>query len=295
MQESIMERMWKTGHLSGGNATYVEQLYDQFLQDPGSVPHEWRMYFESLPQISDSKESDISHLEIQKHFKELGKTSRFKPLLSNDVVVNSEHENKQVQVLHLISSYRVRGHQKAKLDPLNLMRREQVPDLQLDFHDLSPVDYSTVFQTGSLFIKKDKALLREIVEVMERIYCGSIGYEFMHIVDLSEKQWIQRRIETHLGNPDFAPEVKKHLLERLSAAEGLEKHLDSKYPGTKRFGLEGGESLIPLVDELIQRSGSYGAKEIVIGMAHRGRLNVLVNTLGKNPSDLFSEFEGRAK
>ncbi len=294
MQESIMEHMWKTGHLSGGNASYVEQIYDQFLQDPGSVPQEWRNYFESLPQISDSRESDISHLEIQKYFKELGKTSRFKPLLSDDAVVNSEHENKQVQVLHLISSYRVRGHQKARLDPLNLMRREQVPDLQLDFHGLSPVDYSTVFQTGSLFIKKDKATLRELVEVLERIYCGSIGYEFMHIVDLSEKQWIQKRIEAHLGNPDFPSEVKKHLLERLTAAEGLEKHLDSKYPGTKRFGLEGGESLIPLVDELIQRSGSYGAKEIVIGMAHRGRLNVLVNTLGKNPADLFSEFEGRA-
>ncbi len=294
MQESIMEHMWKTGHLSGGNASYVEQIYDQFLQDPGSVPQEWRNYFESLPQISDSRESDISHLEIQKFFKELGKTSRFKPLLCNDAVVNSEHENKQVQVLHLISSYRVRGHQKARLDPLNLMRREQVPDLQLDFHGLSPVDYSTVFQTGSLFIKKDKATLRELVEVLERIYCGSIGYEFMHIVDLAEKQWIQKRIEAHLGNPDFPAEVKKHLLERLTAAEGLEKHLDSKYPGTKRFGLEGGESLIPLVDELIQRSGSYGAKEIVIGMAHRGRLNVLVNTLGKNPADLFSEFEGRA-
>ncbi len=294
MQESIMEHMWKTGHLSGGNASYVEQIYDQFLQDPGSVPQEWRNYFESLPQISDSRESDISHLEIQKYFKELGKTSRFKPLLCDDAVVNSEHENKQVQVLHLISSYRVRGHQKARLDPLNLMRREQVPDLQLDFHGLSPVDYSTVFQTGSLFIKKDKATLRELVEVLERIYCGSIGYEFMHIVDLSEKQWIQKRIEVHLGHPDFPVEVKKHLLERLTAAEGLEKHLDSKYPGTKRFGLEGGESLIPLVDELIQRSGSYGAKEIVIGMAHRGRLNVLVNTLGKNPADLFSEFEGRA-
>lgn len=294
MQESIMELMWKTGHVSGGNATYVEQLYDQFLQDPNSVPQEWRSYFENLPQISDSQESDISHLDIQKHFKELGKISRFKPLLSDDAVINSEHENKQVQVLHLISSYRVRGHQKAKLDPLNLMRREQVSDLQLDFHALSPVDYSTVFQTGSLFIKKDKAPLREIVEVLERIYCGSIGYEFMHIVDLAEKQWIQKRIETHLGSPDFAPEVKRHLLERLSAAEGLEKHLDSKYPGTKRFGLEGAESLIPLVDELIQRSGSYGAKEIVIGMAHRGRLNVLVNTLGKNPADLFSEFEGRA-
>lgn len=294
MQDSIMELMWKSGHLSGGNASYVEQLYDQFLQDPESVPQEWRKYFQDLPQISDSSQSDISHLEVQEYFKKLGKTSRFKPLLTSDAVVNSEHSNKQVEVLHLISSYRVRGHQKALLDPLNLMRRAQVPDLQLSFHGLSPVDHSTVFQTGSLFIKKDKATLREIVDILETIYCGPIGYEFMHIVDLAEKQWIEKRIESNHGNPDFPVEVKRHLLERLSAAEGLEKHLDSKYPGTKRFGLEGGESLVPLVDELIQRCGSYGAKEIVIAMAHRGRLNLLVNTLGKNPADLFSEFEGRA-
>lgn len=294
MHDSIMELMWKSGHLSGGNASYVEQLYDQFLKEPEAVPQEWRTYFQNLPRISDSPQSDISHLEVQQYFKELGKTSRFKPLLTNDAVVNSEHSNKQVQVLHLISSYRVRGHQKANLDPLHLMRREQVPDLQLDFHGLSPVDHSTVYQTGSLFIKKDKAPLREIIDILEQIYCGSIGYEFMHIVDLAEKQWIEKRIESNHGIPDFPNEVKRHLLERLSAAEGLEKHLDSKYPGTKRFGLEGGESLVPLVDELIQRSGSYGAKEIVLGMAHRGRLNLLVNTLGKNPEDLFSEFEGRA-
>ncbi|MDX1490031.1 MAG: 2-oxoglutarate dehydrogenase E1 component [Pseudohongiellaceae bacterium] len=294
MHNSIMELMWSTGHLSGGNANYVEQLYDQFLQDPDSVSPEWKQFFQSLPQISDSSQSDISHLEIQEHFKKLGKTSRFQPLLCNDAVVNSEHENKQVEVLHLISSYRVRGHQKARLDPLNLMRREQVPDLQLEFHGLSPMDNSTVFQTGSLFINKERAPLKEIVEILENIYCGSIGYEFMHIVDLAEKKWIQSRIESNHGKPNFPPEVKLHLLERLSAAEGLEKHLDSKYPGTKRFGLEGGESLIPLLDELIQRSGGYGVKEIVMGMAHRGRLNVLVNILGKNPADLFSEFEGRA-
>src|SRR5690554_2428705 len=174
------------------------------------------------------------------------------------------------------------------------MHREQVPDLSLDFHGLSQADFPTVFQTGSLNINRDTATLREIVDSLEKIYCGSIGYEFMHIVDLAQKQWLQKRIEPKLGEPGFTAEVKRHLLERLSAAEGLEKHLDSKYPGTKRFGLEGGESLIPLSDELIQRAGSYGVKEIVIGMAHRGRLNMLVNILGKNPADLFSEFEGRA-
>ncbi|MEX0738129.1 MAG: 2-oxoglutarate dehydrogenase E1 component [Pseudohongiella sp.] len=295
MHNSIMELMWSTGHLSGGNAEYVEQLYDQYLTDPENVPDEWRRYFDELPKIADQNQGDVSHKEIQEYFRRIGKTSRFMPVLSNDVVVNSEHENKQVQVLHLISSYRVRGHQKATLDPLSLMHRERVPDLELDFHNLSPVDNSTVFQTGSLHINRDTATLRELVEVLEKIYCGSIGYEFMHIVDLAEKQWIQKRIEPKHGNPGFEPEVKRHLLERLAAAEGLEKHLDSKYPGTKRFGLEGGESLIPLVDELIQRAGSYGVKEIVMGMAHRGRLNMLVNILGKNPSDLFSEFEGRTE
>ena len=215
-------------------------------------------------------------------------------MLSNDAVVHSEHESKQVQVLQLISSYRVRGHQKADLDPLSLMYRESVQDLELEFHDLSAIDYSTVFQTGSLYISKERAPLREIVDSLERIYCSSIGYEFMHIVNLEEKQWIQQRIESNDGYPVFESDVKRHLLERLSAAEGLEKHLDSKYPGTKRFGLEGGESLIPALDELVQRAGKFGAKEIVLGMAHRGRLNVLVNLLGKNPADLFDEFEGKA-
>ncbi|MEX0618360.1 MAG: 2-oxoglutarate dehydrogenase E1 component [Pseudohongiellaceae bacterium] len=289
-----MELSWSTGHLSGANAAYVEELYEQYLADNESVPEQWKNYFDELPGANGETRGDISHRTIREHFRKMGKVSRFAPLLSNDAVVNSEHENKQVEVLHLISSYRVRGHQKASLDPLGLMNRIKVPDLELEFHGLTPLDYSTLFQTGSLFISKDKATLRELVEILERIYCNSIGYEFMHIVNLQEKQWIQRRIESNDGYPSFEDEVKRHLLERLSAAEGLEKHLDSKYPGTKRFGLEGGESLIPLIDELIQRAGGIGVKEIVIGMAHRGRLNVLVNILGKNPAVLFDEFEGKA-
>jgi len=294
MHDGLMELMLSTGHLSGANADYVEALYESFLADPDTIPQQWRDYFASLPPVHGGKNADISHAKIQKDLRALGKISRYSQQISNDAVVNSEHERKQVQVLLLISSYRVRGHQKAKLDPLGLMHRERVPDLELEFHDLSPIDSSTIFQTGSLFIKKDKAPLREIVDTLERIYCNSIGYEFMHIVNLEEKQWIQQRIESDDGFFVFDNDVKRHVLGRLSAAEGLEKHLDSKYPGTKRFGLEGGESLIPALDELIQRSGKYGAKEIVLGMAHRGRLNVLVNILGKNPANLFEEFEGKA-
>ena len=294
MQDSLLEIMRSTGHLSGSNAAYVEDLYESFLADAESVPGEWKEFFQSLAAANDDAGPDVSHVAIENEFKTLGKASRFAPVLSNDAVVHSEHESKQVQVLQLISSYRVRGHQKADLDPLSLMYRETVDDLELEFHDLSPIDYSTIFQTGSLYISKERAPLREIVDALELIYCTSIGYEFMHIVNLEEKQWIQQRIENNDGYPVFEGDVKRHLLERLSAAEGLEKHLDSKYPGTKRFGLEGGESLIPALDELVQRAGKFGAKEIVLGMAHRGRLNVLVNLLGKNPVDLFDEFEGKA-
>lgn len=294
MQDSIMELMWSTGHLSGSNAAYVEELYESYLNDKESVPEEWQQFFDTLPAANGGNGTEVSHQQIRREFAALGKRSRFAPVLSNEDIVNSEHERKQVNVMLLISSYRVRGHQKANLDPLGIMPRERVPDLELEFHDLSPLDNNTLFQTGSLFISKEKATLRELVETLERIYCNSVGYEFMHIVNLEEKQWIQQRIEANDGYPEFPDEVKRHLLERLTAAEGLEKHLDSKYPGTKRFGLEGGESLIPSMDEIIQRAGKYGAKEIVVGMAHRGRLNVLVNILGKNPADLFDEFEGKA-
>jgi len=289
-----MESMWKSGHISGSSAAYVEELYEEFLTDPLSISEQWREYFELLSASNGDDHPEVSHAQIKKHFKVLGKASRYARVLSNDKIVDSEHESKQVQVLLLISSYRIRGHQKAKLDPLGLMYRERVLDLELEFYNFSPIDYSTIFQTGSLFISKGKASLKEIIDILERIYCCSVGYEFMHIVNLEEKQWIQERIESNDGHPVFSIDVKRHLLERLSAAEGLEKHLDSKYPGTKRFGLEGGESAIPAIDEVVQRAGKYGVKEIVLGMTHRGRLNVLVNILGKNPADLFDEFEGKA-
>ncbi|MCY3688871.1 MAG: 2-oxoglutarate dehydrogenase E1 component [Gammaproteobacteria bacterium] len=293
MQQSVMELLWSTGHLSGSNAEYVDGLYESWLANPASVPEEWRAFFSDLPPGAGGM-SEVSHSQIRSDFRKLGKISRYTQVLSDDAVVNSAHEQKQVQVLELISSYRERGHQKASLDPLGLMKRLRVPDLEIEFHDLSPIDYSTIFQTGVLFISKPRDTLRGLIDTLERVYCGSIGYEYMHIVSLAEQQWIQQNIESTDGYLHFSNEEKKHLLERLTAAEGLEKHLDGKYPGTKRFGLEGGECLIPLLDEVVQRAGAYDVKEVVLGMAHRGRLNVLVNLLGKNPSDLFDEFEGKA-
>ncbi|HVK98288.1 MAG TPA: thiamine pyrophosphate-dependent enzyme, partial [Dongiaceae bacterium] len=293
MDEGLMYRQWSTSHLSGGNAAYIEELYESYLKDPNSVPEQWRDHFDKLPRVNGT-EQDIPHSTVREHFLYLAKNRhRAQPLAVSSV--SSEHEKKQVKVLQLITGYRVRGHQKSNLDPLSLMDRETVPDLELTHHGLSAADLDTPFQTGNLFIGKEEASLREIVEAMERTYCSSIGVEYMHIVDTAEKRWIQQRMESVRSHPNYSRDVKVHLLERLIAAEGLEKLLATKYPGTKRFGLEGGESLIPCVDEIIQRAGSYGAKELVIGMAHRGRLNMLVNILGKNPGELFSEFEGKKK
>jgi 2-oxoglutarate dehydrogenase E1 component len=291
MQPGIMELLWRSSHISGGNAVYVEALYESYLRDPNAIPAEWRDYFDRLPQVNGTR-LDIPHSTVQEHFALLGRQKQRPPAAHDGVA--TEYERKQVRVVQLISAYRQRGHQKARLDPLGLQQREHVPDLELQFHQLSEADFDTVFQTGALYIGKAEATLREIVQALEHTYCRTIGAEFMHIVSTEERQWIQSRMDGVRSEPHYDRETKLRLLERLTAAEGLEQFLAARYPGAKRFGLEGGESLIPLMDELIQRGGGYGAKEIVVGMAHRGRLAVLVNIFGKNPADLFDEFEGRA-
>lgn len=288
-----MDALWRTSHIAGGNAVYVEAMYEQYLQDPNSVPREWRSYFERLPRVNGTTQ-DIPHSTVVEYFQLLAKQHArgVRPEASSDNSISTEYERKQVRVVQLISAYRQRGHQHAKLDPLGLWQRDEVPDLALSYHQLSEADLDTIFQTGSLYIGKDEAPLREILDAVQRTYCGSVGAEFMHIVESEERHWIQQRMDKVRSAPEFSREERVHLLERLTAAEGLEKYLGSKYPGTKRFGLEGGESLIPMLDALIQRAGNYSAKEIVLAMAHRGRLNVLVNILGKNPVELFDEFEG---
>ncbi|HBQ03165.1 MAG TPA: 2-oxoglutarate dehydrogenase E1 component [Halieaceae bacterium] len=291
-----MEQRRSTSHLSGGNAAYVEDLYEAYLKDPNEVPPEWRDYFDRLPKV-DTKTStlrDLPHSVLRAQFARISKMRvRTEATRSQDSQA-TEYERKQVRVVQMISAYRQRGHQKAKLDPLSLHPRAPVPDLDLEFHELSEADLDTVFQVGSLYIGKADASLAEIRVALEKTYCHTIGAEFMHIVSTDERHWIMSRIESVRGAPALDRESRVSILRRLIKAEGLEKSLASKYPGTKRFGLEGGESLIPMMSEAIQRCGGYGAKEVVIGMAHRGRLNVLVNILGKNPTELFDEFEGRA-
>ncbi len=288
-----MEQFLSSSHFSGGNAAYIEGLYETYLHNPNGVPEEWSSFFDSLPRTNGSITPDISHDTIIQHFELLGRRQARPTPAPGSGGIHLEHERKQVKVVQLISSYRFRGHQKASLDPLGIMQREDVPDLHLHFHGLTDADLDTTFQTSPLYLGKPEATLREIVETLEETYCGHLGPEFMHITSFAEKQWLAQRFESVRSKPTYGDEARIDVLSRLTAAEGLEKHLDSKYPGTKRFGLEGGESLIPLLDCLVRRSGEYGCKEIVMAMAHRGRLNVLVNILGKNPAEMFEEFEGK--
>jgi 2-oxoglutarate dehydrogenase E1 component len=292
MQEGVMELLWKNAHLYGGNLSYVEQLYETYLMDPNAVPQEWRDEFDKLPTVGDSISQDVPHSTVREHFLYLSKHQKHsRPAEVSSV--SSEHEKKQVRVLRMINAFRVRGHQAADIDPLNLLKREPVQDLDLRFHELSEADYDTPFQLGSLFFGTEEATLKSIVEDLKKTYCTTVGAEYMHIVDTQEKRWIQSRLEPVRSHPQVEVEKKKMILERLTAAEGLEKYLGSRYAGAKRFGLEGGESLIVSLNTLIQRAGKQGAKEVVIGMAHRGRLNTLVNIFGKSPTELFNEFEGK--
>ena len=278
-----MEKLWKDSHTSAGHSSYLEGLYESYLENPASVSLEWKDFFDQLPDNNGSNK-DISHKNIINAYK------NHRRVLSNSSSENETNE-KQVRVVQLIQAYRNRGHQAAKLDPLGMMERELVPDLTLEYHGLSKDDLKIIFKTDTLEIGKDKASLQEIIDALQSIYCGELGIEYNYIVNTEERKWFQGVLEPNLGQCEFEDNEKKHIFNRLNSAEGLAKFLAAKYPGMKRFGIDGCESLIPLVDALIQNCGMLGAKQICFGMAHRGRLNLLVNVLGKTPAELFSAFE----
>lgn len=290
---SITKQVANVDHteLAADNANYIESLYEQFLSDPNSVDAKWQDYFKQY-----QSENDAAHHAIQDQFLLLARnqTANKVPSGASTSTINCA-DPKQMGVQQLISAYRRRGHRRAQLDPLQLNPRAAVEDLTLAYHGLSDADLDTVYSTGDLSIGKSEATLREIIEILERVYCRHIGIEYMHVTTSTEKRWMEKYLETNHGHIKFDKEKRLSILERLTAAEGLEKYLARKYTGVKRFGLEGGESFIPAINEIIQRAGGYGTKEVVIGMAHRGRLNLLVNVLGKNPADLFDEFDGKVQ
>ncbi|MDH3514606.1 MAG: thiamine pyrophosphate-dependent enzyme, partial [Gammaproteobacteria bacterium] len=292
-QEHSLTALRSSSSLASGNAAYLEEIYEQFLQDPANVSAEWRRFFENLPR-DNGIEKDVSHAAVREEFR---RTAHHRQLLepggrAETPAATAESARNQVKVLQLINAYRYRAHQLARLDPLGLREAPNIPELDLRYYGLGEAELDAVFETGSL-VGPRQATLREILAQLRATYASTIGIEYMHITDTAEKRWLQSGIESVHGVPGYSPETRRTLLERLTAAEGLEHFLHTKYVGQKRFSLEGAESLIPLLDELIQRAGSNGTKEVIIGMAHRGRLNVLVNILGKSPEELFREFEGR--
>ena len=289
MSKQWMKALQQTSLLDGGNGAYLEGLYESYLRNPDSVDDHWRDYFDGLPRVNGQEGGDIFHSELRREFSRM--TGRLRGhRIARLTGARLEHESKQVRVLQLINAYRFRGHQHAKTDPLRRTDPDLPRELDPAYHQLGDEDLATVFQTGSL-VGPEEATLEEIRYSLNRTYCETVGAEYMHISETKEKRWIQQQLESVQSHPHLPAETQRWLLQRLTAAEGIERYLHAKYVGQKRFSLEGAESLIPLMGELIDRSGSRGIKEIVIGMSHRGRLNVLVNILGKLPSELFSEFE----
>lgn len=282
-----IKEAWATGCLFAGNAPFVEELYAKFLNNPESVDPRWRDYFLAIRRGGPS---DIDHAPIRQSFVDLKRHSD--PLSRGKVPPDvSSFEKKQVHVLQLINAYRFRGHQDADVDPLRLNQIPRLADLELSFHDLDEADLDSVFNTGSL-AGPAQATLRQILDHLRQTYCGHVGPEYMHISSTSQKRWLQERLEMSRAKATLTPDYRIDILRRLIAAEGLERYLHTKYVGQKRFSVEGGESMITLLDCLIQCAGNQGIREVVLGMAHRGRLNVLVNVLGKSPTLLFQEFEG---
>ena len=281
-------------YLFGGNAPYVEEMYENYLANPGSVPDSWRDYFDALqhvPAVDGSNAKDVPHLPVVNAFAERAKLGGTKVVVAS---ADAEMGRKRTAVQQLIAAYRNVGARWADLDPLKRTEREKIPELEPSFYGFSDADQEAVFDTSNTFFGKDRMGLRDLLNALRETYCGTIGAEFMYTTDQTQKRWWQQKLEAIRSKPAFTAEKKRHILDRLTAAEGLERYLHTKFVGQKRFSLEGGESFIASMDELIQRGGAAGLQEIVIGMAHRGRLNVLVNSLGKLPADLFAEFDHTA-
>ena len=284
----MMKESRGTSLLFGANAPFVEGLYEQYLKDPQSVEPRWRGYFDELQKLDDGP-ADVAHSEVQQRFVDLARHRR----ATSGGVAAAQNLQKQFSVMQLISAYRFQGNRVADIDPLKrIVETPTIAELDPAHYGLTEQDMDTVFDTGTLH-GPAKAPLRDILQALHDTYCRTIGVEYMYMSDIPQKRWMSERLEPTRGRPNYDAAYKKHLLDRLTAAETLEKYLNAKYVGQIRFSLEGSDGLIPMLDHLLQRAGASGVQEMVIGMAHRGRLNVLVNTLGKMPADLFSSFEGK--
>ncbi len=303
--------------LSAANPDYIAELYAKYLQNPGNVDQSWSRFFGGMGDEEKALLADLTKASWTPSKEKIAAVLSSTP--ANDApaakadkgVKASKAEVKSdrgpepqaglreiraatmdsVRAIMLIRAFRVRGHLLAELDPLNLMESKYHPELDPSTYGFSEADFDRPIFLDKV-LGRDTATLREIMTILQSTYCGKIGVEFMHIQDPEQKAWIQEKIEGGLNHTEFTPEGKRAILKRLTAADQFEKFLHTKYTGTKRFGLEGGEALVPAVEQIIKRGGQLGVKEIVVGMAHRGRLNVLANIMGKPFTAIFSEFQG---
>jgi 2-oxoglutarate dehydrogenase E1 component len=285
---NLIREFFDSSQLAGGNADYVESLYDAWLADASSVSTDWGRYFETF---KGRESGDVSHVPAIARIEAAQKQRH-----NGTTAVSAgddEHARKQAGVLRLLTAYRSRGHLAAELDPLGLTEKMPAPDLGLTFHGLSESDLNTEFDTGNYAGDGKRMKLGALLANLQKTYASTIGAEFMYISAHEQRNWIYTRLEQRAGNSGLDKAGKQRVLDCLNGAEGLERYLHTKYVGQKRFSLEGGDSLIPMLDDVVRAAGDNGIKELVIGMAHRGRLNVLVNILGKAPKTLFDEFEGR--
>jgi 2-oxoglutarate dehydrogenase E1 component len=281
---SILREYESTSTLFGGNAPFIEEQYENYLANPAAVAPDWRAYFDSLRGGA----ADVAHAPVVESFIRLGKSRRVA-----GAMVDATTMHKQVLVLQMIGRFRTLGMFHAELDPLKRQEKRYIADLDLSTYGFTDADYDTEFDVGSFMGGPGRMRLRDLIAALRDTYCRTLGAEYMYINDTATKRFVQQHVEPIHSRPAYTPEQQRHILERLTAAETLERYLHTKYVGQKRFSGEGGETMIPMLDHLIQLAGAGAVQELVIGMAHRGRLNVLVNTLGKMPSDLFSEFEGK--
>lgn len=285
--DSLLKQFSQSSQL-GANAAFIEDLYEQYLVDPDSVGAKWKSYFDGF---KGREAGDIPHSAAIESIAQAGKAAA-RGVVSAPSAGATGSDERERTVGKVITAYRSRGHLAANIDPLGLLEKPDAPDLALGFHRLSESDQSVEFSTGGV-AGQDRMKLGDLLALLKATYTGPIGAEFMHIADAEQRRWMYERLESAGGKFGRSAEDKQRILERLTAADGLERYLGTKYVGQKRFSLEGGDALIPLMDVTIRRAGEQGVQDVVIGMAHRGRLNVLVNTLGKPPRKLFDEFEGK--
>ncbi len=289
-QTKTLQQQMQDSYLAPDNDAYLENLYEDYLANPDQIDPKWRRYFDNLAQQMVRQTPDVPHSPIQQQFAEYARNSARVAVQS----MEGFQDQQQERVLELISAYRRLGHLQASTDPLKLNKGVYSPTLELAYYGFSEQDMQRTFSVGSYTaLGKPTATLNEIYQSLRKVYCGNMGIEYMHINRSDEVEWIRERIEQGWANFNPSAEVKRRILEKLVVADGLEKYLGFKYVGQKRFSLEGGDSLVPMLDGVVERSASYGVKESIIGMAHRGRLNVLVNIVGKDPKEIFAAFEGK--